>query len=102
MTLLHAKPEVAARERMVDDSSGKVEVRPVRARSASGVFLLQRRHSVCFLLHSTFPYCLRSVELAVYHFRKVRDTFLNALSPGRYVPVTCEDLGYLMGGPGPL
>lgn len=31
MTLLHAKPEVAAQERMVDDGSGKVEVSPVRA-----------------------------------------------------------------------
>lgn len=31
VTLLHAKPEVAAQERMVDDGNGKVEVRPVRA-----------------------------------------------------------------------
>lgn len=31
VTLLHAKPEVAAQERMVDDGNGKVEVRPVCA-----------------------------------------------------------------------
>lgn len=31
MTLLHAKPEVAAQERMVDDGNGKVEVSPMTA-----------------------------------------------------------------------
>lgn len=97
VSLLHTKPEVAAQERMVDDGKGQVEVSPVRAHSASGVFLLQRRaaRSVCFRPHSTLPYCPRGMELAVHPqcFRTGRDTFPSRLSPGRYVQVICEGHG---------
>lgn len=58
VTLLHAKPAVAAQERMVDDGNGKVEVSPVTPSSQQVALallaaLLQRRWQVSPLLSSS-------------------------------------------------